>query len=75
MKFSIAKLPKTFQKHTKRSSKAKQKKQQKIKLNRGSKRKYTLRWKSFVTWKIVILKIKIEPVSITATANCNEHIL
>ena len=29
--------------------------------------------KSFVTWQIVILKIKIKPVSINAAANCNEH--
>ena len=32
-----------------------------------------LQWKSFVTWQIVFLKIKIKLVSITATANCNEH--
>ena len=31
--------------------------------------------KSFVTWQIVILKIKIKPVSINAAANCNERIL
>ena len=31
--------------------------------------------KIFVTWQIVILKIKITPVSINAVANCNEHFL
>ena len=59
MKFGIAKLPKTFKKQKKQ--------QQTTKLNRGekSKHKYLLRWKSFITWQIVILKIKIKHVSIT----------
>ena len=57
MKFSIAKLPKTYQKKLKGKTK---KKQQRIKLNRGEKSKYKslLRRKNFVTWQIVILKIK-----------------
>ena len=76
MKFCIVKLPKTFLNIPKKSLKAKQKKQ-KIQLNRGekSKCKSLLRWKTFVTRQIVILKVKIEPVSITAAANYNEHIL
>ena len=46
-----------------------------IKLNgeQKSKRKSLLQWKSFVTWQIVLLKIKIKLVSITAAANCSEH--
>ena len=31
--------------------------------------------KMFVTWQIVVFKTKMNPVSINAAANCNEHIL
>ena len=78
MKFGIAKLPKnilkTYQKKLKRKTRKATTNNQ---LNRGEKSKYKslLRWKSFVTWQIVILKIKIEPVSIIAAANYNERIL
>ena len=77
MKFSKAKVPKNVLKIYQKSLKAMQEKQQqRIKLNENEKSKYKplLRWKSFVTWQIVILKIKIKPVSINAAANRNEHI-
>ena len=76
-RFSLAKLQKnilkTYQKKFKRKT---EKQEQRIKLNRGEKSKYKslLRWKSFFTRQIVILRVEIQPVSINAAANCNEHI-
>ena len=78
MKFGTAKLPKTFKKIPKKALRQnKKKQQQRIKLNRREENKYKslLQWKRFVTWQVVILKLKIKPVCITAAANCNKHIL
>ena len=76
MKFSIAKVQKnilkTYQKKLKRKT---EKQQHRIKLNGREKSKYKplLRWKSFLTWQIVILKTKIKPFTINAAANCHEY--
>ena len=79
MKFSIAKLQKNILKTYQKSLKAKHKNNKNKELSSIEERKVNTNLcyngKSFVTWQIVILKIKIKLVSITAAANCNEHIL